>query len=206
MFKDILINDENDLDKEIYEFRKKIEERNVTVYVNKFSEESAKQFYEDFSKAHKSGQSIIPILIDSYGGSVHALISMMDIIKSSDKPVATISLGKAMSCGSILLSCGNEGMRYMSPSSTVMIHHVSAGARGKTGELKVTVKEADRLQDLIFNAMDENCGHSKGYFLNLVRDNLDLYLTPDECIKHNLVNHIKLPRFQTTIKVETNLV
>lgn len=117
----------------------------VIVQVNKFTEDSARQFIQDLQRAEQNKQSVIPVVIDSYGGQVYALLSMVDAIKRCKKPVATIAMGKAMSCGSILLSCGAEGMRYISPNATVMIHDVSSITMGKVEELKADANEASRL-------------------------------------------------------------
>ena len=62
----------------------------VIIRVNKFDEKSAKEFAEDIAKAHNTGQSIIPVIIDSYGGQVYSLMSMVASIKNSELPVATI--------------------------------------------------------------------------------------------------------------------
>ena len=70
----------------------------ITILVNKFTEDSAKDFKKDMFRAQNSGQKIIPIEIDSYGGEVYSLLKMIDVIKSSTVPVATICMGKAMSC------------------------------------------------------------------------------------------------------------
>lgn len=48
-----------------------------TILVNEFTEASAKQFYVDMSVAENSRQEIIPILIDSYGGQVYSLFSIL---------------------------------------------------------------------------------------------------------------------------------
>ena len=85
----------------------------IVVRVNKFNEEAAKKFTQDMAAAHNSGQNIIPIVIDSYGGQVYSLMSMISDIKSSDLPVATIVEGKAMSCGAVLFTFGEDGHRYM---------------------------------------------------------------------------------------------
>ena len=66
---------------------------------------------------------------------------MISSIKTSKIPVATIVQGKAMSCGAILFSFGEEGRRFMDPNATLMIHDVSSGQLGKVEE--VTSKEAD---------------------------------------------------------------
>ncbi len=83
----------------------------VVIRVNKFDEKSAKDFAEKIASAHNTGQSVIPVIIDSYGGQVYSLMSMIASIKNSELPVATIVEGKAMSCGVILFSCGTEGYR-----------------------------------------------------------------------------------------------
>ena len=81
--------------------------------------------------AHSTGQKVIPVVIDSYGGQVYSLMSMIAAIESAELPVATIVEGKAMSCGAVLLSFGEQGMRFADPHATVMIHDVSSGGYGK---------------------------------------------------------------------------
>ena len=103
----------------------------IIARVNKFDEPTAKAFSTAIMKAQNTGQHIIPIIIDSYGGQVYSLMSMISDIKHSKVPVATIVQGKAMSCGAILFSFGAEGHRYMDPDSTLMIHDVSSMGWGK---------------------------------------------------------------------------
>jgi ATP-dependent Clp endopeptidase proteolytic subunit ClpP len=177
-----------------------------TVLVNAFTEESAKKFYIDMSEAENSNQDIIPIIIDSYGGQIYSLLSMVDCIRSSKKKIATIGLSKSMSCGSILLSCGAEGFRFISPLSTVLIHDVSSWVIGKALDIKMEEKEVSRLNDLIYKIMDCNCGHEEGYFQKIVHDkkgHADWYLTAEEAVEHKLANHIRIPRFEVNIYVET---
>ena len=108
----------------------------VMIRVNEFTEDSAAEFAQKVGLAHNTGQKIIPVIIDSYGGQVYSLMSMIAAIKASEIPVATIVEGKAMSCGAILASFGSEGLRFMDKDSTMMIHDVSSYAFGKIEELK----------------------------------------------------------------------
>jgi len=179
------------------------------ILVNKFNEQSVKQFRDEFMDAHETGQDIIPVMIDSFGGSVYSVLAMADIIKSSDKPVATIAVGKAMSCGAILLTCGHEGLRFASPTSTIMIHDVALGTYGKIEEIKADSKEGERLNKLIFTLMEKNCGLKKDTLLNKLRkehNSADWFLTPQEAKKNNIVNHIRVPKLITKITVTTELV
>ena len=91
------------------------------VQVNKFDEDSAADFANKMAMAHNTGQGVIPIVIDSYGGQVYSLMSMISNIKAAELPIATIIEGKAMSCGAILFSFGTQGYRFMDPDATVMI-------------------------------------------------------------------------------------
>ena len=109
----------------------------VVIRVNKFDEKAAQEFSKDVARAQNTGQPVLPVIIDSYGGQVYSLMSMISDIEHSRIPVATIVQGKAMSCGAILFSFGVDGMRYMDPDATVMIHDVSSmgGERSKRSKL-----------------------------------------------------------------------
>jgi len=179
----------------------------VIIRVNKFDEESAKDFCSAMSLAQNTGQTVIPIIIDSYGGQVYALMSMIAAIKASKVPVATVVEGKAMSCGALLFSFGAEGMRYMDADATLMIHDVSSGAWGKVEELKADVREAERLNKKVYEMMAKNCGKEPGYFLDIVhsKGHADWYLDADEARRHNLVNHARLPTLTATVDVKYGL-
>lgn len=179
----------------------------VVVRVEKFTPDGAKKFTQDMSSAHNSGQDIIPIVIDSYGGQVYSLMSMISDIKSAKLPIATIVESKAMSCGAVLFTFGEDGKRFMSQDATVMIHDVSSGGFGKIEELKADVKEADRLDEKIFKMMSQNCGKKDDYFKKIVhkKGHADWFIDADECKKHNICNHIRVPSFDVSIDVTMEL-
>lgn len=176
------------------------------VTVNKFNEEAAGKFAIDLQVARNTGQSIIPIVIDSYGGEVYSLLSMIDTMNQiTDVPIATIAKGKSMSCGAILFSQGAEGYRYMSPHATLMIHDVSSGGSGKTEEIKADAKETERLNDIIYTMMAKSTGHDDPkYFWQIVQDKgrADWFLDAREAKRHNLANHTKIPSFKLSVKCE----
>ena len=146
---------------------KLVDDLPIVIRVNKFDEASAKSFSSLMSKAQSTGQPIVPVIIDSYGGQVYSLMSMISDIQHSKIPVATIVQGKAMSCGAILFSFGAPGKRYMDPDATLMIHDVSSMSWGKVEEVKVSAEETDRLNQKIYHMMAENCGQDENYFLEI---------------------------------------
>lgn len=180
----------------------------IVIRVNKFTEEAVKDFCQNFNLAHQTGQSIIPIVIDSYGGQVHSLLAMIAEIENTPLKVATVCVGKAMSCGAILLACGTVGLRFAGEHSTIMVHQVSAGSIGKVEDMKVSVKEADRLNKLIFEKMSKACGQKSNYFLNLLdtHKNTDWYLTSKNAKAYKIIDHIGVPTLKVNVSISEELV
>jgi ATP-dependent Clp protease protease subunit len=176
----------------------------VIIRVNKFDEDSAKKFDQEIAQAHNTGQKVIPVVIDSYGGQVYSLMSMISAIKHSELPVATIVEGKAMSCGAILFSFGEEGYRFMDPDATVMIHDVSSMDMGKVEELKAGAAEADRLNNIVYKMMAQNCGKAEDYFMKIVdkKKHADWFLDAKQAKRHGLANHLRVPKIDIKVEVD----
>ena len=178
----------------------------VVVEVADFDTSDVKKFREQFRKARKTDQPVIPIMIDSFGGSVYGLSSMLSLIDHSDKPVATIVTGHAMSAGAVLLSAGNEGLRYADPHATIMIHEISGFAGGKFNDVKILTSHMKKLNQNLLERMSRNIGKSKDHIKKLVskQGHGDLFLSAKKAKRLNLVNHLRVPTMGTKI-VKTHL-
>jgi ATP-dependent Clp protease protease subunit len=174
-----------------------------SIIVNSFTEQSVKEFKCEFDDLNSSTIPIIPIFIDSYGGEVYSLFAILDIISTSIKPIATIALGKAMSCGGILLACGSPNFRFVGPYSTVMIHDAASMSFGKIEELKADVFETDRLNTKMYTILTEKCSKKKDYFQKLMiqRKHANIYLNPQDVISHGIADHIGIPVIDTTFNL-----
>src|SRR6476469_792983 len=91
-------------------------------------DKSAKDIVSKFLllDADKPGEEI-KFYINSPGGVVTSGMVMYDTMQMMKSPVTTICMGLAASMGSILLSGGKKGKRYIFPSGEVMIHQPSLG-------------------------------------------------------------------------------
>lgn len=194
---------------EISPLIKDLELRNdpVVITVNEFTEESASEFSTLVSAAQNTGQKIIPVVIDSFGGQAYSLLSMIATIKSSTIPVATIVKGKAMSCGALLASFGEDGLRFMDKDSVLMIHDVSSMAFGKVEELKADARESERLNKKLYTMMARNCGKPDDYFLDLIHDkgHADWFLEAEEAKEHNIVQQLRIPQLKGKVSVSFDL-
>ena len=187
--------------------KKLIEDLPIVIRVRKFDEAAAKEFSELMSLAQNTGQPVVPVIIDSYGGQVYSLMSMISDIRHSKIDVATIVQGKAMSCGALLFSFGKDGMRYMDPDATLMIHDVSSMRFGKVEEIKASAEETERLNKKVYRMMAKNCGHPEDYFLDIIhqKGHADWFLDTPQARKHNLANYDHIPTLKITAKVEFDL-
>ena len=174
------------------------------VVVNGFHEDAVKDFKADFDELMSTSIPIIPIIIDSFGGEVYSLLAMLDIMSTANKPIATIALGKAMSCGSILLSSGTKGLRFVGPNATVMIHDVASISIGKIEELKADVGEGDRLNNRIYEILSKNCDKPKTYFQQIITEkkHVNWYLDSKEALKHGIVDHIGVPVIESLYNLD----
>lgn len=179
----------------------------VIIRVNKFNEDSAKEFSNRMSLAHNTGQKVIPVVIDSYGGQVYSLMSMISTIKNSELPVATIVEGKAMSCGVILFSCGTPGYRFITEEATLMIHDVSSGMFGKNEEIQASANETARLNKKIYKILAKNCNKHKHYFLDEVksRGQADWFLTAKKAKELGLADVVGMPKLIVNVDVDIDL-
>ena len=195
----------HEIDKNIKEIE--LRKDPVIIRINEFNEETADKLSSLISIAHNTGQKVIPVIIDSYGGQVYSLMSMISSIKNSSLPVATIIKGKAMSCGAILASFGSEGLRFMDQDATIMIHDVSSRAFGKVEELKADASEADRLNKKVFTMMARNCGKPDDFFLKKIHDkgHADWFLNSEEAIEIGIINHKRIPEMKIKISVDIDV-
>lgn len=178
----------------------------VVVLVQQFTEIAVKDFRKEMEDAQQTGQPFVPILIDSYGGSVYGCLDMISHVEKCSLPVYTICTGKAMSAGAILFSTGQK--RFMSEIATLMLHDAATNTVGKNEEIKADAKECDRLNKLIFQIMARNCDQKEGYFDKLIHEksHADIFLTAKEAKKHKICTHIGMPEMLIEVKVKYSFI
>lgn len=102
----------------------------------------------------------ISLIINSPGGYVTSGFTIYDTIKSISSPVSTVCMGLAASMGSILLSAGTKGKRYIYPNAKVMIHQPSGGAQGQSSDIQIQAQEILKTKKLGAQILADNCGQT----------------------------------------------
>lgn len=133
---------------------------------------------------------IIHLYINSPGGLVASAWQLIDTIKQSRIPVYTYALGIAASCGCLLLMSGKKGHRYVTQNTTVMSHVYSAGSGGKEFDLYARVKGFEQTSKNMLEHYKKCTGKNEKYIRKYLLPAEDVYLSPEECVKHGIVDHI----------------
>ncbi len=140
-------------------------------------------------EADKPG-SEIKFYINSPGGMVTSGMVMYDTIKMISSPVSTICMGLAASMGSILLSVGTKGNRYIFPHGEVMIHQPSLGGyyQGTSADLEIQAIQTQKTKELGARILAENCGKS---FEQIMKDfDRDYWMDANEAVAYGIVDII----------------
>ena len=130
----------------------------------------------------------IQLYINSPGGYVTSGFAIYDTIKSLKSPVSTICSGLAASMGSILLSVGAKGRRFIQPHAQVMIHQPSGGVRGQASNIEIQAKEIIKTRELSAKILAENCGQD---FEKVMKDfDRDYWMNAEESVTYGIVDGI----------------
>lgn len=128
----------------------------------------------------------IEFFINSPGGYVTAGFSIYDTMKSLKSDVSTVCSGLAASMGSILLSAGAKGKRFVQPHAKVMIHQPSGGARGQASSIEIQAQEILKTKELSAQILADNCGQK---FDKIMKDfNRDYWMDAEESIAYGIVD------------------
>ena len=169
---------------------KDVEKDNRFIFMKgHFNEEAAHDIVKKLMELEtKDPFSDITIFIDSYGGYVDSFVAMHDAIQLCRCDVATVCLGKAMSCGQMLLISGKKGKRFITPNSTVLMHPLSMGSYGNIHEIEVEAKEGRRQQDMLQNMIRKYTKINKKKLDELMSK--DSYIPAKEALELGIVDHI----------------
>jgi ATP-dependent Clp protease, protease subunit len=137
--------------------------------------------------ADKPGKEI-KFFINSPGGVVTSGMVIYDTMQMIKSPVSTICMGLAASMGSILLSGGEKGSRFIYPSGEVMIHQPSLGGyiRGVSTDLEIQAKQTKRVKDMGAKILADNTGKT---FEQIMRDfDRDYWMNAEEAVQYGIVD------------------
>lgn len=130
----------------------------------------------------------ITIYINSPGGSVTAGLSIIDTMHHIKPDVSTACVGLAASMGSLILSQGAKGKRFILLNAEVMIHQPSGGAYGQASDIDITAKHILKTRERL-NKMLAKATGQKLSKINIDVDR-DMFMDAEEAKKYGIVDAI----------------
>lgn len=169
----------------------------VISLADEIDSDTATMIASQLRKAEDSGQPFIPFYIDSPGGSVYGLLSIVESMRRCKIPIYTFTSGLAASCAACVFCMGKR--RFMTRNARLLVHDVSVDFSGDTSmtssNIKEEANEMRRLNRMILRIMAENTGHPPNYFINLIktRRNNDIYVDARQALEWKMATDIGFP-------------
>ncbi len=168
--------------------KKFIEQRKVFLW-GPVDDKSAKEITDRllYLEAIDPGKEIT-FYINSPGGVVTSGMVIYDTMQMISSPVSTVCMGMAASMGSILLSGGAKGKRYIFPHGEVMIHQPSGGGRGTSADLEIMALQIQKTKEMGAQLLADNCGQT---FEKVMKDfDRDYWMDAKESIAYGIVDKL----------------
>ena len=130
----------------------------------------------------------IKFYINSPGGIITSGMVIYDTMQMITSPVSTICMGMAASMGSILLSGGEKGKRFIYPHGEVMIHQPSGGGQGTSADLEIMAIQILKAKQLGAKILADNCGQS---YDKVMEDfDRDYWMDAKESVAYGIVDGV----------------
>ena len=169
----------------------KLKKQGKIIINEEFTPEMMQRVYFDIvDLAKNKNLKKIEIYINSNGGSVDALMPLIDIIKTCETPIHTIVMGKAYSCGMMLLMCGHKGTRFAHQHSEILIHDVAGGTSSKNEQFQEDAKYMQRIHNQLSDIILERTKMTKTQVEKYMNSNKDIFITSQQALKYGVIDKI----------------
>ena len=138
--------------------------------------------------AHDDDKKDITLYINSPGGSVTAGMAIIDTMNFIKPDVSTVCIGMAASMGSMILSCGEKGKRFILPNAEVMIHQPLGGAEGQASDIAIQAEHILKIRENLYKMLAANTGKTVE---QVHKDSdRDFWMTASESVKYGIVDKV----------------
>ena len=130
----------------------------------------------------------ISFYINSPGGIVWSGLAIYDTMQYISSKIMTICIGQAASAGSLLLTSGENGMRFSLPNSRIMVHQPSGGFQGQVTDIEIQTEEFTKTKKRLNEIFSKHTGKSIKEIGTIMER--DKYFNPQEALQFGLIDKI----------------
>ncbi len=140
---------------------------------------------EDEGKSIEERKRIL-IMIDSPGGSVEVLASIIGAMKISKTPIYTCCYCTAFSAAADLLACGHK--RFALPMTAMMFHAGSACYQGSQNDINKAKKFFDGMGKRVTDEVNSKTKFDAKFLRKLKTD--DMYMNEEEALDYGVIDEV----------------
>ena len=130
----------------------------------------------------------ITIYINSGGGSITSMWSIIDTMNLIKPDVSTVCIGMAASAASLTLAAGAKGKRFILPHAEVMIHQPLGGFEGQVTDAEITINRLLKTKRLCSEFLSQRSGQSiEKVTADMERD---YWISANDAIEYGIVDQI----------------
>lgn len=130
----------------------------------------------------------IQLYIQSYGGSVDSMWSLIDIIESSTTPIITYCSGYCMSAAALIFLAGH--IRCMFKHSSIMFHQMTVGTIDKLNDFNIEQERFNKMHKKMIKYLKKHTNLGKKFYKRFDDNKENIYLTPKKCKKFGICDEI----------------
>ena len=130
----------------------------------------------------------INFYINCPGGVVDDPLALYDTMRFLSSPIATYCIGRAYSGGSVLMTAGTKGRRFILPHAKVMIHQPYGGITGQAEDIRLQAEQIIKTKQTLIDILAKHTGQTA----ERVREDSerDMYFDAQEAKDYGLVDEV----------------
>ncbi|MBJ24075.1 MAG: hypothetical protein CMB64_05330, partial [Euryarchaeota archaeon] len=166
--------------------------------------QTAGEFHSKLLSLDKKNLDFIPVIINSGGGEVDALMMMVSSIEQCSTAVCTICAGICASSAAVLFCFGSENLRIMYPNSHLMFHEFSMSCGESKGcDIRATHSHYTKIDKVINKKIEAHCSLPNNFFDEM--SHVDTFIPAKEAYKFGLCSFVGYPSLKIECKFKMSL-
>lgn len=160
---------------------------------NEFNNQMLNNFITFYNNCVADNKKNAIIYIDSPGGNVHILNSMLSLIESSSITFHTVAIGQAYSCGLLLLAGGD--VRYATDRSEMMFHDISSCSWGHPDQMEDDLNRNKKISEQVMTKFADRTKKPIKWWMGqyLKNPNRYFWLNANQSKMYGVIDKIGVP-------------
>jgi ATP-dependent Clp protease protease subunit len=121
--------------------------------------------------------------INSDGGNLTDAFALIDVMRTSPIPIATVGMGNLMSSAFMIFAAGTKGQRAIARNTSIMIHQFNHEYGGKYHDMKAYAEEIDRINYRMVAELSRTSGLSNIEVGTKLLNPSDVWMTAEQLVE-----------------------